>query len=302
MLYETKEVSEQHVSLFALLTGIVLYFLKNGDAAIGDNILFLSTIFLLLSSTLVIFVFLNRLKLFYSFSVGILLFSVVNLGFLLGGIYGLGSSHHDVIEGLNRLSLATLLIWKITSDMRNLTLRIQPEEKEHSILYNTFYGIFFPFKDFRFLLKTLLFIFLSFYLVMSGIDFLQVKGVDSIFLSKTERIGINVLFIGIQTPMMMSSRASIGKTFSNYISNIQKTHAVLANAPGKLSSKYKEIFALTSISFSEINGNGKHLWVSIFVIIMLQAFQKQILAIPLLAPQNLTIFVASIIQIIHNLF
>lgn len=299
---ETKEINEQNVSFFALLTGFSLYYVKFSEPAISENIIFLSTILLLVSATLLIFVFLNRLKLFFSLALGILLFAVVNLGILLGGIYGLGSSHPDVVEGLNRLSLAVLVIWKITSDMRNLNLRIQPDDGEHGALYNLFYGIFFPFKDFKFLVKTIVFIFVSFYLVMSGLELIQTNVVDPEFLSKTEKIGINLLFIGIQTPMMMSSRASISKTFSNYISNIQKTHAVIAATPGKMSSKYKEIFSLTSISFSEINGNGKHLWVSIIVIILLQAFQTQILAIPWFSPENLTSMLNALSELLGRLF
>ena len=163
--------------------------------------------------------------------------------------------------------------------MRHLTLRIDPYTVKRSKVAQFLYGVIFPPKEFFRLLKFVILIVVSFYFVMSGLNILEQQEVNIYFLEETEKISVNLLFLGIQTPMMMASRASVSRTFSDYIKNLDwLQNSMYSSTRTSPTGSLRTIYASKEISYSSINSNGKHLWFSVLLIIILQAFEKQILA------------------------
>ncbi|MHA2249926.1 MAG: hypothetical protein ACXAD7_06170 [Candidatus Kariarchaeaceae archaeon] len=269
---------ETHVANSALFFGISYFMIKMQYAEIfHQNIVEISTYLLIFFGTLFTFAFINHYRIFFGVLVGGIAFSSINLGIILAGTRGLSSMDFEVIDGLTRIVLAILIIWKLNSDMRNLKLDINPHSTNRSNIFGAFYGIIFPPRELLRILKILIFIVFSFYLVLSGLTMINGTPVDLDFLNKTEKIGVNLLFIGIQTPMMMSSRASISKTFSTYLKNVEWAEfCLLDHSTGIVNDRYSKILNSSEISYDSINSNGKHLWISVFLIILLQAFQSQI--------------------------
>jgi hypothetical protein len=242
----------------------------------------------MVSASLAIVVLLNGWKLFFSFTIGLLAFATVNLGILTAGTYGLNNNTLEVIEGLNRLILALLIIWKISAEMRHLKLDINPQRVERSLIKRSLYGIIYPIPEFFRLLKILIYVVAGFYFVVSGLKIISFESVNFQFFLQTERLGTNLIFLGIQTPMMMASRASVSRTFSDYIRNMQWAEtSLLVGATVQVSRAYRDLLSATEISYDSVNSNGKHLWLTVLLILVLQAFQEPIAAFNLVAILNL---------------
>lgn len=272
--------NETHVANSALFFSIMFYLSKlRYKAYFDDYYLEFSIYLLVIMSALFTFTYVNHLKLFYSTLVGGMAFASINLGIVLGGTRGLGNSDPLVIDGLSRIVIATFTVWKLSADMRHLTLQIDPYTVKRSRITQFLYGVLFPPKEFFRLLKFVILIVVSFYFVMSGLNILEQQEVNIYFLEETEKISVNLLFLGIQTPMMMASRASVSRTFSDYIKNLDwLQNSMYASTSSDVSSTFRNLSSSKEISFSSINSNGKHLWFSVLLIVILQAFEKQILA------------------------
>ncbi len=233
---------------------------------------------LIISGLLLVFAFVNNYRIMLPLLIGMVAFSSINLGILLAGIAGLNSDDPKVVAGLSRIVLAVFIIWKLTAEMRHLTLEIDPFAPKRGFLGNLFHGILFPRKEFFRLVKVLLFVVGGFYFVMTGLVLIHEASVDLNFFQKTERISLNILFLGMQTPMMMASRASVSRTFSEYIKNLQwLDDSILHDASEEVVRAYNEITNSSEISFDSINSNGKHLWLSVVLILVLQAYENVIL-------------------------
>lgn len=271
--------NETHVANSALFFSLIFYFSKlRYKGYFDDYYLEFSIYLLVLVSALFTFSYVNQLKAFYSTLVGGLAFASINLGIVLGGTRGLGNTDPLVIDGLSRIVIATFTVWKLSADMRRLTLQIDPYTVKRSRISQFFYGVIFPPKEFFRLLKFVILIVVSFYFVMSGLNILEQQDVDLYFLKETEKISVNLLFLGIQTPMMMASRASVSRTFSDYIKNLDwLQNSMYVSAGSEISSTFRNLSSSKEISYSSINSNGKHLWFSVLLIVILQAFEKQIL-------------------------
>lgn len=269
--------NETHVANSALFFSLLFYFTKlRYETYFEENYLEFSIYLLVAISSLYTFSYVNHLKAFYSTLVGGLAFASINLGIVLGGTRGLENSNAVVIDGLSRIVIAIFTIWKLSADMRNLTLQIDPYTIRRSRISQFFYGTIFPPKEFLRLLKFVILIVVSFYFVMSGLNILEQQEVNLYYLEETEKLSVNLLFLGIQTPMMMASRANVSRTFSDYLKNLDwLQNSVYATS--RSSSPSRSMFSSKEISYSSINSNGKHLWVSVLLLIILQAFEKQIL-------------------------
>jgi hypothetical protein len=233
---------------------------------------------LIILSALYTFSYINQLKIFYSPLVGGIAFASTNLGILLAGTRGLGNDSFPVMDALSRIVLALFTVWKLSSDMRHLRLEINPYKVKRSKFSKYLYGILFPPKEFLRLLKVIVLIFVAYYFVMSGLNILEGENVDSSYLEKTEQISVNLLFLGIQTPMMMASRASVSKTFSDYLENLNWLEdSMVGYRSMNVNDSYRQILNSSEISYDSINSNGKHLWISVLLLVILQAFEKQIL-------------------------
>ncbi|MCE7736869.1 MAG: hypothetical protein GPJ54_18440, partial [Candidatus Heimdallarchaeota archaeon] len=222
-------------------------------------------------------------------------------GVVLAGTRGLENSNPIVIDGLSRIVIAVFTIWKLSSDMRNLTLQIDPYTIKRSRIVQFFYGILFPPKELFRLLKFVVLVVIAFYFVMSGLNLLEQQDVNLYYLEETEKLSVNLLFLGIQTPMMMASRANVSKTFSDYLKNLDwLQNSMYSTSRSGAGLAQSTNYASKEISFSSINSNGKHLWFSVFLLILLQAFEKQILAQDQLLESVTRLF--SIIWVnIHNM-
>ncbi len=272
--------NETHVANSALIFSLMFYFSKlRYKAYFDDYYLEFSIYLLVIMSALFTFSYVNHLKLFYSTLVGGMAFACINVGIVLGGTRGLGNTDPLVIDGLSRIVIATFTVWKLSADMRHLTLQIDPYTIKRSRISQLLYGVIFPPKEFFRLLKFVVLIVISFYFVMSGLNILEQQDVNLYFLEETEKISVNLLFLGIQTPMMMASRASVSRTFSDYIKNLDwLQNSMYASAGSEISSTFRNLSTSKEISFSSINSNGKHLWFSVLLIVVLQAFENQFLA------------------------
>lgn len=286
-------------------TGLVLsfgFFLLIDRPALTNGVLELAGIILIASSVLVIFTLLNQLKLFYSLTLGFLSFATVTFGVLLAGIHGLNNSTPQVVFGLLRLLVAVFIIWKITAEMRNLKLEIDPFAHERSNLAKILYGLLYPPKELIRLIRILVYVTLGFYFVMSGLDMLSSAAVNLQFLTQTEKIGTNLIFIGIQTPMMMSSRASVSRTFSDYLKNVQWAEYSLQQSVNRpISKSYNQMLNSAEISYETINSNGKHMWLSIVAIIVLQAYQAQIIAVNFLNQIDFRVWINMLVSFIQQI-
>ncbi|MDH5403762.1 MAG: hypothetical protein OEY49_14795, partial [Candidatus Heimdallarchaeota archaeon] len=85
-------------------------------------------------------------------------------------------------------------------------------------------------------------------------------------------------------------RASVSRTFSEYLKNLDWLENSMYNNRTNVNSSYREILASSEISYDSINSNGKHLWISVLLIIILQAFETQILQYEYLLDEIKTLF------------
>jgi hypothetical protein len=241
-----------------------------------ENIFEISTYLLIIVSTAFVFSYVNNLKVLHSFLLGLVAFSSIYLGVILAGTRGLSNSSVEVIEGLSRIVVAIFVIWHLSAMMRNLSLEIDPFKKQRSTFGKIFYGILFPPKELARLIKVLVYVSLSFYLIISGLNLLEMSSVDLVFFAQTERMSLNILFFGIQTPMMMASRASVSRTFSEYLKNLEWAENAFFDNDAILSEAYRRVLNSNDISYETINSNGKHLWITVLLVLILQAFETQI--------------------------
>lgn len=274
-----KAANEKLVSSITFYLG-ALFFLFSVlySSFITENIILVSTYMLIISGLLLVFAFINNYRIMLPMLIGMVAFSSINLGVILAGVAGLHSDDPLVVAGLSRIVLAVFIIWKLTAEMRHLTLEIDPFAPKRGFFGNLFYGILFPRKEFFRLIKVMIFVVGGFYFVMTGLLMINQASVDLSFFQKTERISLNILFLGMQTPMMMASRASVSRTFSEYIKNLQwLDDSILHGASEQVAQAYNEITNSSEISFDSINSNGKHLWLSVVLILVLQAYEGAIL-------------------------
>lgn len=270
-------VKEKQVTAWGFTYSLIFYSFKRMlDPLFTQNIFEIATYALVIVSALFVVASINNMRLLYSPLLGLVSFNTLYLGILLAGSKGLGNSSFEVIEGLSRLVLAICAIWKLSSDMRNLNLQINPHRKDRGPIKNLLYGIIYPPKELARLVKVLIYVMISFYLVFTGLDLLSSNSVNLGFFKQTERMSLNILFFGVQTPMMMASRASISKTFSEYIKNLEWADTAFANT-NNLNNAYQNIFKSNNISYDAISSNGKHIWFTILLMIILQAYQTEIL-------------------------
>lgn len=293
-------VQEKQVTAWAFGYAVVFYVGKRlNDPIFTTHIFEISTYALIFVSTLFILASINNLKLLYGPLVGLIAFNTVYLGVLLAATKGLGSTSFPVIEGLSRVVVALCATWKLSSDMRNLSLKIDPFHHERSKVRNIFYGILFPPREFARLIKVLGFVVFSFYLIFSGLDLLSQAPVDLLFFKQTEKLSLNIVFFGIQAPMMMASRASISKTFSEYLKNLDWAESITGSG-SSINTTYRNVLHSNEISYDAISSNGKHIWLTILLMIILQAYQKEIISLDIFNLDYigiLTIIITSIKQI-----
>lgn len=293
---------EKNITSSAFYFSLLFYILKlNYPSEFNNNIIEISTYLMIITTALFIFIYVNQLKLFYSASIGIVTFATLNLGVILAGTRGLSNDSPQVIDGLIRIVVAVFIIWKLSADMRNLKLQIDPFPPERSSIASALYGILYPPRELMRLIKVVLYILLSFYLISTGLNEINSMDVNVAFLNSTERISINVLFFGIQTPMMMASRASVSKTFSEYIKNLEWIESAFSEDQSSLSLSYQQILNAEEISYDSINSNGKHLWLTVLLVLLLQAFEQQITSLDIFTMDWLGIF-GSLVDILVELF
>lgn len=275
--------SETKLTSTAFYFSMIFYLIRRNYIEIFDaNVITIATYLLIATSSLAIFVYVNQFKLFYYQSMGLLAFSTTYLGIVMAGTSGLGNSSHQVVEGLTRISLALFAIWHVAAYTRNLKLTIDPFTEPRSSFKNIWYGILYPPREFIRLVKILIYVVWIFYLITSGLDMLKTAQVDGSFFAQTEKISLNILFFGIQVPLMMASRASVSKTFSEYLKNLDWMQSSLSLSEGR-QSRYQQIVHSTDISYDSINSQGKHLWIIVLMTIVLQAMEKQLIQLNLIS-------------------
>ncbi len=301
-----KAANEKLISSITFYLGTIFFlFSVFYSSFITSNIILVSTYMLIISGLLLVFAFINNYRIILPLLIGMVAFSSINLGIILAGIAGLGSHEPNVVSGLSRIVLAVFIIWKLTAEMRHLTLEIDPFAPKRGFIGNLLYGIVFPKREFFRLVKVMVFIIAGFYFVMTGLSLISTSSVNIAFFQKTERISLNILFLGMQTPMMMASRASVSRTFSEYLKNLQwLDDSILQDGSEEITKAYSEIANSSEISFDSINSNGKHLWISVFLILLLQAYESYILnwdVVQTIKSINLTEFLAQIINFVLSL-
>lgn len=213
-----------------------------------------------------------------NFLVGVALYFSLTYAIVLFGTIGLNSSSLGVIEGLSRISVALFAIWKLHSDMRHIDLTLKPGQKSPHKLIRPMYGLLFPRKEFGRLIKIVFYVGLTFVLITSGIDLITSSNVDPKFLEQTEKISTNLLFVGLQSPLLMASRTSVSRTFSNYLDNYSELVTRYQNNLDLLNSAIKKHLNVKTLSYSEINSNGKHLWIGVILIFFLETFKVPLIA------------------------
>ncbi len=264
-------MTEKQVASSAFWFGIIFYAIKmRYKNYLYQDILFYSAFGLIVLSALFVTIYIKQWKNFFNFFVGGLAFFTLITGILLAAYYTLNDSSEVLIEGLIRLIIALLFIWKIQADIRGMKLSIVYRKKKHGWLYNLLYGILFPPRETYRIIKIMIFIGISYYFIISGLFYISQINHNIPFLNKTEQISLNLLFVGIQTPAMMASRANISKAFSNYLQNSEWFSDMNQSTP-----IFREM-DIEDLSYSDIRADGKHMWLTVLLILILQAFQPDI--------------------------
>ncbi len=272
-------INEKKVANFTFYLSLIFFVLNiYYSHLIQNQRIIIITYSLIIAAVLLVFVYLNNITALFDITVSAVAFTSVNLGIFLAATQGLHSSEPVVLSGLSRIILALFLTWKLTADMRYLSLTIDPFAPKRGTVASFFYGLLYPRKELIRLIKVLTFVAFGFYLVVTGLNLISSGNIDLSFFQKTEKISLNIIFLGIQAPMMMASRASISNTFSNYLKNLQWMDDAMIAEGSQLTSRVQEnILNSSQISYDSINSNGKHLWLSVFSIIFLQANEGWIL-------------------------
>ncbi|MDH5402638.1 MAG: hypothetical protein OEY49_09120, partial [Candidatus Heimdallarchaeota archaeon] len=118
---------ENQVANSAFFFSLLFYFIRStNEQYFSNNFLLFSTYLLIVLCSIFAFIYINHLKIFYSPIVGGMVFACTNLGIVMAGTQGLDNSTPEIIDGLSRIVLALLTIWKLRTDMRHLKLEIDP--------------------------------------------------------------------------------------------------------------------------------------------------------------------------------
>ena len=161
--------------------------------------------------------------------------------------------------------------------MRHINLTLKPGMKKYHRWIRPFYGILWPRREFGRLLKIIFYLSITFVLLTSGIELIEISKVNPSFLDQTTRISNNILFIGLQSPLLMASRSSVSRTFSNFLDNYSELVAMYQNNADQLNAAISGYLDVKTLSYSQINANGKHLWLSIIIIFFLETFKEQLI-------------------------
>ncbi|MCY3411049.1 MAG: hypothetical protein INQ03_05355 [Candidatus Heimdallarchaeota archaeon] len=211
--------------------------------------------------------------------VGFTLYFSLTYSLVLFGTIGLMNDSTQVIEGLSRIATSLFTIWKLHSDIRHVSLTLKPGMKKPFWLFQPFYGILWPRREFARLLKIIIHVSITFIFLTSGLELLNQSNVNPGFLDQTTRISNNILLIGLQTPLLMASRSSISRTFSNFLDNYAELVAQYQNDMGQLNIAINSYLDVKSLSYSQINNNGKHLWLTVIIIFFLETFKEDLITL-----------------------
>ncbi len=247
--------------------------------------------FVLLYSIIVVLLFsliyLSGIRPIEPYAAGFVLHATVFLGILILGTEQLRTTSVVALEGLTRLSIATFVVWKITADMRNLDLRIQPSVKPSISSENAFMkiirlldGIIYPPQEMLRLIRILGFAILGFHLAFTGlIQIQEASASQNVNIDVFAKIAETIILLGVQAPLMMASRASISRTFTSYLERLEWTRMITASQGATIPEGYSNILKASSIKLDRIKSNGKHLWLSVISLIILRAYDNYLLQI-----------------------
>ena len=221
------------------------------------------------------------LAMFTPYLVGFSIHAATLSGVLLLTRERLHASDPEIQAALTRIVFGVFVVWKLTANIRSLKLPLIPKKpvsgraQTLKKAIGLLEGIIYPFKEFRRMVTILLYVTDSFYLITSSMNILEASSLTSnADFATIKKITTNVLYLAIQAPMMMASRASISRTFTEYIESKEYYTAMFQNMRSQLSRGYQRVLETPYIRFDRINSNGKHLWMSVFLLIALSVYEQ----------------------------
>lgn len=268
-----KKSREPVIARSVFIIGLLVEILKYSgfSSPIDKNILVIYPIFIILFSLFFSLTYIDSWSDgITNMLVGVTLYFSLTYAIVLFGTIGLDNNSVGVIEGLSRISFALFAIWKLHSDMRHTNLTLKPNQNRPKIF-------FFDKREFGRLLKIVFYVGLTFVFLTSGMELLKQAKVDVAYLEQTEEISTNILFVGLQSPLLMASRSSVSKTFSNFLDNYSELITRYQGNLDQLNSALKTYLNVKKLSYSEINNNGKTMWLSIILILFLQSFKEELI-------------------------
>ncbi len=264
-----KRSREPVIAKAVFITGLLVEILKYAgyQNIINENLLLIFPIFIIIFSLFFSLTYIDSWNEgITNMLVGITLYFSLTYAIVLFGTIGLNNDNLDVIEGLTRIAFALYVIWKLHADMRHIDLTLMKSQRKKRV-------------ELLRLIKIIFFVSMTFIFLTSGLELLKSSTVNPRFLEQTEEISTNILFVGLQSPLLMASRSSVSRTFANYLDNYSELVTRYQNNLDQLNSALNTYLSVKTLSYSEIKNEGKTLWVSIIFIFFLQAFKQELIAL-----------------------
>lgn len=221
-----------------------------------------------LASTLFILVYVQRLNTLLDRVIGMISFFVILNGVYLAGSYGLNDNSMAIYNGLTRIVVGIILIWKMQVDIRFFDIEIRQKENERWVRKY----LIIPLKNFYRFILLLSYITYCFYLMISALSSLSSNDVNMEFLGEIKELVINLLFVVVQTPLLINQRRSVQNKMASFLDNVKWLSTLHEDLPENYSENIPD-----DLDLDQIEASSRYIWLSVVFLMVLKAYQDYII-------------------------